>query len=454
MAVEIDIPPDDTGPPLDPPPQEAPADDPYARTIADEPRNLLVLAAHQVVHRVAWIFKTESVIMPAFLDAVAGEGALHGLLRGFLPVVNRFGHSVPPLLYAERLRRIPRKKVSLFITSGLMAVPFLALSVLWLVTGRKTQPWMPLVFLALYALFFMLTGLNQLGYGTLQGKLIRPHRRGRLLGWSGIVGSVFAISCAWFLLARWLAIPDNEPGRIGGFGHIFAFAGAGFFLASLISLLIREPADDPAPPGGTRHEYFGSAWRILRDDADFRRLAIVAMLFVTMQQVFPHFEALGRQPLGERTEAVAFQLMLWVVVQNAGTGLFAFILGPVADRFGYRLTLRIVVFTAAIVPILALWLARGGSAGKFWIPYFLLGLVPITMRALSNYALELSPRDRHPHYLSTLTLCMGLPFVFSPILGLLIDLVGFGPVFGAASALVALAGGLTFGLKEPRADLS
>ncbi|MEX1096372.1 MAG: MFS transporter [Planctomycetales bacterium] len=415
-----------------------------------------MLAIHQVVHRVAWIFKTESVIMPAFLDAVAPEGSLRGLLRGFLPVVNRFGHSVPPLLYAERLRRMPRKKVSLVVTSGLMAVPFLALSAIWLATERKTQLWFPFVFLALYAVFFAVTGLNQLGYGTLQGKLIRPHRRGRLLGWSGIAGSVCAIACAWLLLARWLAVPDNEPGRIGGFGHVFAFAGGGFLVASAVSCFVREPADERVAATAVRHAHFGTAWRILREDAAFRRLAIVAMLFLTMQQLFPHFEALGRQPLGERTDAVAAQLMLWVVVQNAGTGLFAFILGPVADRFGYRLTLRIVVFTAAAIPILALLLARGphaGTADRYWVPYFLLGLVPITMRAFSNYALELSPRDRHPHYLSALTLCMGVPFVFSPLIGLLIDLAGFAPVFVAAAALVTLAGLLTFGLKEPREDL-
>jgi hypothetical protein len=41
------------------------------------------------------------------------------------------------------------------------------------------------VFLVLYLLFFSATGLNQLVDGTLQGKLIRANRRGRLLGIAG-----------------------------------------------------------------------------------------------------------------------------------------------------------------------------------------------------------------------------------------------------------------------------
>ena len=38
--------------------------------------NMLVLAAYLIVQRVAWVFKTESVIMPAFLDTIAGAGWL------------------------------------------------------------------------------------------------------------------------------------------------------------------------------------------------------------------------------------------------------------------------------------------------------------------------------------------------------------------------------------------
>ena len=67
-----------------------------------ETRNLLVLAAYQVVVRVGWIFKTESVIMPAFLDHIA-SGPSAGLLRSLLPLLNRFGQSVPPMFFAARL---------------------------------------------------------------------------------------------------------------------------------------------------------------------------------------------------------------------------------------------------------------------------------------------------------------------------------------------------------------
>jgi hypothetical protein len=135
-----------------------------------EPRNILVMAYYEVVLRVAWVFKTESVIMPAVIDVISGAG----WVRGFLPVLNRVGQSVPPLVFADRLAGSRRKRTSMFVTAVLMSAIFAVLAVLWFVVDDKQQPWMTVTFLVLYGMFFAFTGLNQLAVGTVQGKLIRP----------------------------------------------------------------------------------------------------------------------------------------------------------------------------------------------------------------------------------------------------------------------------------------
>lgn len=404
-----------------------------------EARNLLVLAAHQVVLRISWIFKTESVMMPAFLDMIAGAG----WIRGFLPVFNRIGHSVPQLYFAEPLRRTRRKKWALVALSVAMAAPFLTLSGILFLLENPRQPWLPAVFLLLYFAFFSATGMKVLAFGTLQGKLIRAHRRGRLLGLSGVIGAVLAIPCAWLLMSRWLGRPD------GGFGYLFGFTGTGLLVAGFLGTALWEPADERRERRRTRRRHFRQAWRLVRQDPDFRKLIIVAMLFVTAQLLFPHYQALGR----ERAGSQRLDLMTWVIVQNAGTGLFSLLVGPIADRFGYRLVVRLCVFAAALTPIAALglageWLPAG--AGPFWLTFFLLGLTPVTFRSFSNFALELADPSQHPRYLSTLKLSMAVPFVFSPVVGWLVDLVGFEAVFGTVAALIALGGLLTFRLAEPR----
>ena len=68
--------------------------------------NFIVMVIYQVVMRMGWIFKTESVIMPAVLDSIGGAG----WLRGCLPMLNRFSQSIPPLVLARQIKIMPRKK--------------------------------------------------------------------------------------------------------------------------------------------------------------------------------------------------------------------------------------------------------------------------------------------------------------------------------------------------------
>lgn len=406
-----------------------------------EPHNLLALSAYSVLLRFAWIFKTESVIIPAFLDSIAGAG----WLRGCLPVLNRFGQSLPPMLFAKRLRRARYKKWSLFGTAVGLGIPLLILAGLWMLLDDKQPPWLPSVFLLLYLVFFVSSGLNQLAFGTLQGKLIRPHRRGELLGLSGILGSVASVIGAWFLLQRWLSLPDH------GFGWIFGFSGMGFLLCAVTCFFVREPANTSSDEGSEHHGGLRASLCLLRRDAHFRRLAIVAMLFITIQLLFPHFQALGQEHVPP--EQIGFQLMLWVIAQNVAVGVFSFISGKLADRFGNRLSLRLQVLGTALVPVLALLLTHAtGEWGpkNFWLTFVLLGLTPVTIKTLTNYALELSDAEQHPLYVSTLHACLAVPFFFSPLIGWLVDWLGFVVVFFGISGIIALGWIASWRLVEPR----
>ena len=283
------------------------------QVLADEPRNLIVLALFNVTLRFSWIFKTESVLIPRFMDVIDGSG----FVRGFLPVFNRFGQSVVPLFLADRLRRAPLKRRVLRATSTLMGVCFLSLAGLWYWLGEPVDggapAWMPIAFLTIYVIFFFVSGMNQLALGTIQGKLIRANRRGRLLAVSGVTGSVVSITLAWFLLQRWLEHPLQLPG--GGYVLIFGFAGAGFVLASLLTLPVREPADNECPSTArSAKQAVTDAWEIIRHDHVFRRAATVAMLFITVQFLFPHFQAFSRHRWGSHDEG--YHLMIWVIAVN------------------------------------------------------------------------------------------------------------------------------------------
>ncbi len=413
-----------------------------------EPRNIVVLACYQVVLRVAWVFKTESVIMPAVIDAISGAG----WVRGFLPVLNRIGQSVPPLFFAERLRNSRLKRQSMFVTTLLMAATFAVLAVLWLVVDDKRQPWMAVVFLSLYVLFFGFTGLNQLAIGTVQGKLIRAHRRGRIMTLAGIVGSLTSVTAAALLLAGWLAMPG-----LRGYVLIFGFTAAGFAMAAMIVWGLYEPEDAQVPtPSRTPRHHFSSAWNVYTQDHSFRRAANVGMLFMMGLLLFPHYRWLASERLGTADADMA----TWVIAQNLGVGLFSPLAGMIADRCGNRLVMRYEILVSALVPLLALVLASplvSGGGRLYWTVFAFLGLTPVTIRTVFNYTLELADEADHPRYLSTMRICFAVPFVISPLAGLLLDVfsgelrfVGVCLLFGSASVAMAIGGLLTFQMEEPR----
>ncbi|MEI8228930.1 MAG: MFS transporter, partial [Planctomycetota bacterium] len=330
-----------------------------------EARNTACLELYQVIVRVGWIFKTETIIMPAVLDAVVDSG----LLRGLLPVLNRGGQSLPPLFVSGSLARLPQKKWALIRTSLAMAACFGVLAVAWGPLEARRPDLLALLFLVLYAVFSAAIGLNQVVLASLQGKLISPGHRGRAMVVSVSVGSVLAIVAAVLLLSRWLGTPE-------GFPKIFGVTGLFFALAALVPFFLDEPPSDPPsdprdepesrrgapamPVGGaaaaqgflgrwvqSARQGIGTWRRTLGGDRALLRLAVVAACFSAVLMLFPHYQAFARDRLGSRIGS----LLTWVVVQNAATGVVSLVAGPLSDRRGTRIVLVWLVALSSATPL-------------------------------------------------------------------------------------------------------
>jgi hypothetical protein len=362
-------------------------------------------------------------------------------------VVNRFGQSIPPAFYARRLAAMPLKNRSLACWTFLMGLPFALLAGVWSIVGDAPPPWMATLFLVCYGVFSCCHGLNQISYSTLQGKLVPVRLRGRLMLLSIPLGSACAILFAWWLMGDWLRRYD------GGFTYIFGFTSLLFALAAATGLFVREKPDEKPRPARVVEHPFTSAWNVIRNDADFRRLAVVVMLAVVGTVLFPHYQALARERLGLK----GGNLMVWVIVQNAALGVFGLLLGAVVERRGERLGLRVAIFACALAPLTALLLAYlEPDVGRnwFWTVFIPLGMTPLSLKTMVGYTLEIAPAGEHPRYLSALSLTMAVPFCFSPLVGWCVDLFDFEVVFIGGAVLIALAALLTFRLVEPRHNIA
>ena len=409
-------------------------------SVTDQRHNFLLLVAYQVVVRTGWIFKTESIVMPAVLD-LTGAGAW---MRAILPTLNRFGQTIPPLLYSGILSKQRYKKHSLAVATLVMGICFLVLTVNWTFGFEKRVPlWFGGLFLVAYAFFFVANGLNQLTFGTLQGKLIAPDRRGGLLLYSNLIGVGVAITAVVFLLPRWLSATEAH------FDWIFGFTAACFLSSTLIVLRLKEKAVDLPQKAAGRTVQIAAFWQCFKNDRHLRGISVVSACLGSSLILFPHYQAIARERLGLGLE----HIVLWLVVQNVGTALFSIPAGWLADRSGNRFVLRLCTGLLLVGPILAWWLSKhpGSVTTGFASVFFFVGLTPVCIRVVSNYALELTSAEQHPRYLSLLGLFTGVPvMVLSPIMGILVDWVGFDVVFGSIISSTAVGWLLTFRIIEPR----
>ena len=404
--------------------------------VVSERRNFWTLGLVQITVRTGWIFKTESIIIPVVLDTLSGAA----WMRGFLPMFSRSSYSLAPWLLNEQINGMPKKKWALSASLSGMAICFLGLAMLWMVFGESAADWMPFAFLVCYAAFFVCAGTTQLCFGTLQGKLVPARRRGRLMLLGNVGGAGVAISAASLLLPLWLESGD------GKFHLIFAISAVCFLAAACIGGQLAESPDNPNR--SKKKMRLTASWHILCNDSAFRRAAFLACLFGTSFVLFPHYQALARV----RLQIDFSDLIFWVIVQNAGTAVVSLVAGFIADARGNRLVLRLLLFGLFLLPGLALYLTYNLNWGRgiYWGIFLLLGLVPVTLRTLQNYTLELVPGTDYPRYLSTLGLCIAAPMMVSPLVGLAIDRWGFDGVFLCVSLVLLVGWFQTFLLAEPR----
>jgi hypothetical protein len=404
-----------------------------------EQRNFLALLVYQVVMRSGWIFKTESIIMPAVLDLISGGAPW---ARQMLPLLNRLGQSVPPMLMARRVKISPLKSRTLFSTTLVMAACFGLLGGLWHLIGARSPAWMTWIFLAFYGLFFAAMGVNQLVFSTTQGKLIPIRKRGRMLAISNMVGSLTAVTLAFLLLPRWLA--EDSMNVLA----IFGFACGCFCLSAVATLFLRESPDGYQQPPQTAWQHLADAWRPFQSDKNFRRLALVAASYGVSLLLFPHYQAVARIDMKLPLD----QLLWWLILQNLGVGVFGLILGPVADRYGNRLVLNLLMIGLCGAPALSLLLSWYGQSlpWMYNFVFILVGLTPITIKTLHNYTLEICPPSEHPRYLSSLSLWMAAPLLLMPPLGLFLKHERLDALFMGGIGLLLVGWWLTFKLSEPR----
>ncbi|MHB9145744.1 MAG: MFS transporter [Symbiobacteriia bacterium] len=402
-------------------------------------RNFIGGTIHGVFFAISTAFSQPDTILPVYIGLLSDSKLYVGLLSSVLVG----GQVLPQLAFARLLEPRPAKKpwLMLGIVIRVAAWFFLGLSTL---TLGKEHPTLVLGSLFFWLAAFSVGGaLAGVAFADVMGKAIPLPMRGRFFGLRQFLGSLLAFTSGLLvkriLANRLIPFPTN-------YAYLFLLSSLALAIAALGFWMIREPLPSepcdsrpcPKAPASRpqRHgEFLRRIVQFWRGDPLLRELIIAQNVVGLNLMLIPFYVIFAR----ERLHDSGALLGTFIMFQVAGAAVSNILWAWVNDRFGSRLLLRTVILLNALIPLVALALGAAAPAFFPWL-YALLGAESSGRSVAYNTNLiDIAPPSLRATYAGMQGTLTSPTLLFPFVGGLLIPLLGYGPVFtGVATVLLLL----------------
>lgn len=370
------------------------------------------------------------------------------LLISLLLPIEQGGWYLPQLLLSGYLQRQPRT-LPVYRLMGVVRSSswgLLALSVFVLNDPRSLLA----VFFALFAINGLASGVAGLPFMDVLAKTIPPTRRGAFFGWRRLIGGLLGL--AGGALVKVVLTPNTGL----AFPSNYAFL---FFLAFLCVMamvgtfsLIVEPPEEVNPQRVSLGQQLRRAVRLPARHRSYGFYLGLRLAIIAANYALPFYAVYARRVLNAPSEMVG----VYLIGSTLASVLSNLIWSRISDRQGNRLLMRLTALTALLAPILALIIPHLPETGMDKSLIFVLVFVfsgahqTAAFIGVNNYLLELTPARERALYIGFTNTTAGLAVFTSPLGGVIVDLLGFEPLFLFSSACSLIAVALSLGLEEPR----
>ncbi len=402
----------------------------------EERRNFILNAIEGVFYAGTAGFLSTQTTLPAVAQVLGGDTTTIGLI----PLIGFAGWFLPQLLTVRILHRYPVRKDFVFWVGVPQRFSLLLIAVAILIFASE-RPLIALnIFLVLYIVNQLLTGLSTPAWYDMMSKVTPQYRRGRLLGFRTAVGTLIALGTGLLLtvILAHVRYPLN---------YAFIFFGA-FFLQMCSLLVVRQIREAPTPGRAvTEHSEISLAMlrSVLQSDNNFRNLIVVCILLTSATMSNAFFIGYGFSKYHLSKEFIG----QWTMVMMAGQIIGSLIMGFIGDRYGYRRAL----FFASLCIILTVVTALFSQVPMFYgVVFLFLGMnLGMDMMSRFNMTIEIAPDDRRPVYVALLNTIVAPFYLLSLAAGVLIKSTGYEGIF-ILSALFAIGamGWLFLRVRDPR----
>jgi len=403
-------------------------------------RRVFLAAVNHFFVEAGMTFTEASTVLVLLVKGLGGSNFLAGLL----PSLRFFGWLVPQFAVAGRLERKRRLIPSVRALEALRFVPFFLMAGLTYALGYERPELALALFFILYLITRFAAGSSAVARADIVGRLVPPEERSSVVAIrmfaGGMAGFLAGFVVQYILDTDAISFPRN-------YALLLFLSGLGFLLAVIVLSLIQET---PRTPNGSEmglRDQLCRARGLLRRDRQLSLLIGVRAAVTGLQVASPFYIIYATEQL----RAPAAMAGFYISARTVSRVLSNLYWGKRCRRRGSLNVLRSGLVLGFLTPALVILFPL--AQGMFWddvVPGFaawIFGLIFLT-QGLADAALgtgrmsflyEIAPEDEVPTYFGLSNTILG-PFYFLPALaGVLLDRVGFIPIFGVA-ALMLLAG--------------
>jgi MFS family permease len=413
------------------------AEQAYQRRVQqDLPRNFIVHLVHGLLGQTGFRLINTPTFVPAYLMLLSGGS---DVAVGLALSLQAMGSALTPLISANLIGHRRRVLPIGFWTGGAMRLSVLGLALAGLWLSEQSALVAVMVCLGLFGLF---AGMQAVIFQVLLAKVIPVTRRGKLMGLRNFLAGVTTACVAWY---GGNVLVGSAPSA-AGYSWVFLIAFVLTTCGLLLLVLVREPEPPTVAERQSLVSQLAGLPAFLRAEPEFGRYLAARALSTMGRMALPFYILFAGASIGLSGETLAALTVAYTVAATGSNLLW----GTLADRRGFRLCFLLAVLSW-IAATLALLVSQ--AYALVVLIFAALGAAQEGFRFASmSLAMEFGNREQMALRVGMANASAETAGALAPLLGgLLAASLGYGAVFLAASAFLAMGAALlVFGVREPR----
>lgn len=399
-----------------------------------------IFIADSVLFTNAMTFLSVTAVIPFFLSSLGASTFQISLASALVSI----GTVVSQPVFAKKAMSLPRKIdafVRLLIIQRLFFLVFLV--ILPFLKGQSPRVTV-VIFLICWGIFNFFSGCYSPFYMSVFSKMVPANQRGRILGYSGAIANVIALSASYFVsvFLKNFTYPMN-------FIVIFCTGVILLLVDAYVLSLLNEPPDDTITESISYFKYIGMIKNILKEDNRFKLMIVGYSFFAISNVNLAYYTIYAIRVYHTGANTVGF----FAAITVASVTLGNFISGTIGDRYGHRIVLQTAAFCGLAASVVVICFT--GIQG-IYIAFALSNLSSAGFM-ISNgvYIIENCAKERLPVYISiNAIVTLVISAVMTIAASFVIDKISFEMLFIISGIAALLALSIFTHLKNKQNEMS